>query len=69
MTLIAWIHEKLSGPSTDKFTEAIGAAEEFTIKVRSLRQQLEPYELANDPLAAVTHAHEITEEYRRRTTG
>jgi hypothetical protein len=62
---MAWVHEKLIGNrARDLCAEAMKVTEDVTIKVRSLREQIQPYVAADDPFAAMTRAHERASSYR-----
>lgn len=70
MTLMSWLYGKAGNrPASDKFAEAMRATDEFTVKVRSLREQLEPYARENDPFAAIMTAHDSAEDYTRGVLG
>lgn len=67
MTLMSWLHSLVTPHAqSDKFDEAIHETDEFTKKVRSLREQIEPYTLDRDPFAAIAKARRFTEEQERR---
>lgn len=67
MTVMSWIREKLNcKPADDKFIEAIAATEGLAIAARSLREQLEPFKLADDPFAAMMHAKRISRAYEEK---
>lgn len=67
MTLMSWLHSLVS-PHTqsDKFDEAIHETDDFTQKVRSLREQIEPFALDRDPFAAISMANRYNEDQERR---
>lgn len=69
MKIMSWLREKLNGKvgnRDDKFVEAMAATESLTVMARSLRQQLEPYKMADDPFAAMLHARRISRDYEDR---
>lgn len=37
-------------------------------RARSLRQQLEPFKLRNDPFASIVKAHALADDYERSQT-
>lgn len=53
MSLMSWFHEKLNGQRRDIAREAIDATDEVIIQTRSIRKQLEPFRLEDDPFAAI----------------
>lgn len=63
MKLMSWIHGKLMGQPRDVISEAIDATEEATIRTRSLRKQLEPFRLEDDPFAAIVRKQIMAESY------
>jgi len=69
MTLMSWLRAKLNGPRGDadrSFREAVAATDSLTNMARSLRQQLEPFKIADDPLVAMFNARRIAEEYEKQ---
>lgn len=63
MKIMRWLGEKLFGAPRDVFREAVTATDEVTTRARSLRQQLEPFRLEDDPFAAIIRKQIITEAY------
>lgn len=63
MKLMSWLHEKLVGRQRDVISEALNATEEATIRTRSLRKQLEPFRLEDDPFAAIVRKQILAEGY------
>lgn len=63
MKLMSWLHGKLVGRQRDVISEAIDATEEATIRTRSLRKQLEPFRLEDDPFAAIVRKQIMAEGY------
>lgn len=66
MTPMEWVREKLFGAQRDVFREAMDATDEATIQARSLRAQLEPYSLEDDPFIAMTRKRLLAEDFARR---
>ena len=66
MTPMEWLREKLYGHSRDIFREAMDATDDATNKARSLRAQLEPYSLEDDPFVAMTRKRLLAEDFARR---
>lgn len=71
MTLMGWLREKLVGsPSRDLFREAIVATDEVTNKARSIREQIQPYALGDDPFYSILSrnesAHVFEQDQERR---
>lgn len=56
--MFGWFREKIASRShgDEEFDRAMAATEEFMTKTRSIRQQLEPYKVADDPFAAIQRA-------------
>lgn len=67
MKIMLWLRELINGPhpSRDVIAEALQATDDLTIKVRSLRDQIRPYTLKDDPFDAMMKATESAREYRR----
>lgn len=63
MTLLQWAREKIFGHGRDAFAEAIDATDDATIKTRSLREQLEPFRLDDDPFASIIRKRIMTDGY------
>lgn len=63
MKLMSWVLEKVLGRRRDVIREAIIATEDATNRTRSLRQQLEPFRLEDDPFAAIVRKQIMTEGY------
>lgn len=61
-----WIRGKLFGHRRDVFREAMDATDEATVQARSLRAQLEPYSLEDDPFIAMTRKQLLAEDFARR---
>ena len=55
MTLVQWIYEKIgyAPPAPDRADRAIELMNEVIDKSRSLRQQLEPFALEEDPFTSI----------------
>lgn len=66
MTPMEWIRGKLFGARRDVFREAMDATEEATIQARSLRAQLLPYSLEDDPFVSMTRKRLLAEDFARR---
>lgn len=66
MRLMQWLREKLGLCPRDHAAEAIEAMDEATIRLRSVRQQLEPFRLEHDPFAAIMRKQIMTEPYESR---
>lgn len=56
--MMAWLLEKLGlrCGSIDRAQRAIDLANDVTLHSRSLREQIEPYRMHDDPLAAIQHS-------------
>jgi len=66
MTLMSWLHSLVnSHVRSERFEEALHETDDFTNKVRSLREQLNPYTLDRDPFAAIAKARRFEEEQER----
>lgn len=63
MTWMSALREKLSGHRRDVFREAIDATEAVTVQTRSIRQQLEPYRLEDDPFASLVRKRLMVETF------
>ena len=60
-----WVREKLYGHPRDIVSEALVATEEATIQARSIRAQLLPYNLEDDPFTAMTRKRLLAEDFTR----
>lgn len=63
MKLMRWLREKLAGPSRDAASEAIAAMDDATVRIRSVREQLEPFRMEHDPFAAIIRKQIMTDRY------
>jgi len=64
MRLMTWIREKLlHRTDAPKVDAAFSLTNEVIDRFRSLRQQLEPYRLSDDPLASITKKHTMARDY------
>lgn len=63
MKFMEWLRGKLFGARRDVFSEAVAATDEATHKTRSLRQQLEPYRLEDDPFISMTRKRLLAEAF------
>lgn len=63
MKLMEWVRAKLFGVQRDFFREALDATDEATRQARSLREQLEPYRLEDDPFISMTRKHMLAEAF------
>lgn len=63
MKLMEWVRGKLFGARRDIFREAVDATDEATRQARSLREQLEPYRLEDDPFISMTRKHMLAEAF------
>lgn len=64
MKFMRWLHEKLSGATPrDIPNEAISAVDENIVSVRSLRKQLDPFRMEDDPFAAIIRKQIMTADY------
>lgn len=66
MKCMEWLRAKLFGDQRDIFREAIDATDEATMKTRSLREQLTPYRLENDPFISMTRSRLLAEDFARQ---
>lgn len=66
MTPMEWFREKLFGRAHDLYRDALVASDETTTQLRSLRQQLEPFRLEDDPFIAMTRKRLIAEAFESR---
>lgn len=55
-----WISEKLHGRGMDRANDALSATTDVINKSRSIRQQLEPYRLDQDPFASIVRWSQIS---------
>jgi hypothetical protein len=63
---MAWVPGGRSKAEGDeKFAAAMRAASETSLKVRSLIDQLKPYQEADDPFAAIVEAHDRAVRYEQ----
>ena len=64
---MSWLHSLVNPHAqSEKFDAAIHETDDFTNKVRSLREQIEPYTLDRDPCAAIAKAQRFTTDQERR---
>lgn len=63
MKCMEWLRGKLFGAQRDVFREAVAATDEATRQARSLREQLEPYRLEDDPFISMTRKHMLAEAF------
>ncbi len=60
---MSWIRGKLFHQEAPRVDAAFDLTSEVIDRSRSLRQQLEPYRLNDDPFAAITRSHVLTQDY------
>jgi len=66
MSVKSWIRRKLALPaSAPRADTAVQLTTEVIDRSRSLRQQLEPFKLRNDPFASIVKAHMLADDYER----
>lgn len=66
MTIMHWVREKLGLSSMDAADAAMAEMDDATVRVRSVRQQLEPFKLESDPFAAIIRKQIMTDGYESR---
>jgi len=56
--------ENQKSAGEEKFDLAMAQADELMVKTRSVKEQIEPFRHADDPFAAIQHAHSLDGFYQ-----